>query len=95
MTTEKLCKKIFIKIVIFVCIAIFVSGLLNAGNTIISNQLALEQMENSDGMYMLMEVYNSAIKPTVYIGLIASGIFVTVSIGYNVYNFIKDKKENN
>jgi hypothetical protein len=57
---------------------------------IITNELALTQMENSNELYMLMESYNK-LRPILSIvyGLIAS-VFVGTTI-YDIWQFIKTK----
>ena len=60
-------KKLLIKIVILVILFTAVITFLNAGGVIINNYIALGQMENSDGMFILMEMYNNCIKPTLLV----------------------------
>jgi hypothetical protein len=89
MTTKKFIIKTAIKIFIYAIISTIAFSLLT--NPIITNELALGQMENSNELYLLMESHNK-IKP--YIGT-AYGfitVFFTASVTGDVYNFIKTKK---
>ena len=92
MTTEKFVKKTIIRIIIAVLIAVFMFGFLNAADAIISNHLALGQMENSDGMFILMEMYENAIQP-VALGILTAIIGYNIgAIAYDTYKFIKTKR---
>ena len=56
MTTKKFIIKTTIKILIYAIISTIALSLLT--NPIITNELALGQMENSNELYLLMETYN-------------------------------------
>lgn len=92
MTTEKFIKKTIIKVIVIVLISVFVFGFMNAANAIISNHLALGQMENSDGMLIIMEMYKNAIRPTILWILTAVIVYNAGAIAYDVYKFIKIKR---
>lgn len=92
MTTERFIKKTIIRIIVIVLISIFVFSFMDAANTIVSNYISMGQMENSDGMFILMEMYKTAIRPTI-------SYILTFVIGYNVgtiiydtFKFIKNKR---
>ena len=89
-------KKLLIKIAILVILFTAVITFLNAGSAIINNYIALGQMENSDGMFILMEMYNNFIKPTLLVVTYSVALIVSVTIATDVYKFIKinRKKEN-
>ena len=94
MTTRKFITKTAIKLIILTTIIAFIICFLNACGVIISNNIALGQMENSDSAYVLMELYPNTIKPCCN-GLITLIILYGVgSIGYNTYKFIKTKEKN-
>ena len=88
MNTKRFIYKTVLKIAIFVLFSVIASTLLYG--PIITNELALTQMENSNELYMLMESYNG-IRPILSIvyGLIAF-LFVGTTI-YDIYKFIKTK----
>ena len=88
MSTKKFIYRTAAKIIIFVVFSVIASTLLYG--PIITNELALTQMENSNELYMLMESYNK-LRPILSIvyGLIA-GAFVGTTI-YDICKFIKTK----
>lgn len=89
MTTKKFIIKTTIKILIYAIISTIALSLLTT--PIITNELALGQMENSNELYLLMETHNK-IKPfiTVIYWLITAAFAVT--IGCDTYKFIKTKR---
>ena len=92
MTTEKFVKKTIVKMIVIVLISVFAFSFMNASNAIISNYVALGQMENSDGMFIFMEMYKNAIQPTM-LGIVAVVIGYNVGvIIYDTYKFIKTKR---
>jgi hypothetical protein len=97
MTTEKFVKKTIVRIVAMILISVFAFSFMNASNAIISNYVALGQMENSDSMFIFMEIYNNAIRPGM-VGILTAVIGCGVgAIIYDTYKFIKKRngeKEN-
>jgi hypothetical protein len=92
MTTEKFVKKTIVRIVVMILISVFAFSFMNASNAIISNYVALGQMENSDGMFIFMEIYNNAIRP-IMVGILTAVIGYGVGmIVYDTYKFIKRKR---
>lgn len=89
MTTKKFIIKIAIKVLIFAIISTIARSLLTT--PIITNELALLQMEHSNGLYLLMETYNR-VKPFISIiyGFITA-VFAVTTIS-DTYKFIKAKK---
>lgn len=88
MTTKKFIIKTTLKILIYAIISTIALSLLT--NPIITNELALGQMENSNELYLLMETYNR-LRPFISIiyGLITAW-FAGTTI-YDTYKFIKTK----
>ena len=89
MRTKKFIIKTTTKILIYAIISTIALSLLT--NPIITNELALGQMENSNELYLLMEIYNK-VRPFISIiyGLITA-LFVGTTI-FDTYKFIKTKK---
>jgi hypothetical protein len=87
-TTKRFIIKTVIKIIIYAIISTIVLSLLNS--PIISNNIALGQMQNDDVLFILMETYNK-VRPFISIiyGLITA-LFVGTAI-YDTYKFIKTK----
>lgn len=88
MNTKRFIFKTAVKIIIFVIFSAIASTLLYG--PIITNELAMTQMEQSNELYMLMESYNR-LRPFISIiyGLITT-YFVGTTI-YDIYKFIKTK----
>lgn len=88
MATKKFIIKTFVKIIIYAIISTIALSLLTS--PIITNELALGQMENSNELYLLMETYNK-IRPfiSVIYGFITV-LFAGTIIG-DIYKFIKTK----
>jgi hypothetical protein len=88
MTTKKFIIKTGIKIIIYAILSTIALSLLNS--PVITNEIALTQMENSNELYMLMDTYNK-VRP--FISIIYG--FVTVLFAgttiSDTYNFIKTK----
>ena len=85
-------KKLLIKIAILVILFTAVITFLNAGSAIINNYIALGQMENSDGMFILMEMYNNFIKPTLLVVTYTVTAITSVTLGLDIYKFVKTNK---
>ena len=88
MNTKKFITKTAIKVIIYAIISTIVLTLLNS--PIISNNIALGQMQNDDSLFVLMETYNR-VKPfiSVIYGLITA-VFACTTIS-DTYKFIKTK----
>ena len=89
MTIKKFIIKTTTKIIIYAIISTIALSLLT--NPIITNELALGQMENSNELYLLMDTYNK-IRPFISIiyGLITL-LFAGTTI-CDIYKFIQTKK---
>ena len=88
MSTKKFIIKITIKILVYAITSTIAISLLT--NPIISNELALGQMQNSNELYLLMETYNK-LRPFISIiyGLVTAW-FAGTTI-YDTYKFIKTR----
>ena len=88
MKTKRFIYRLIIKIIIFTIFSVIVSTLFYG--PIITNELALTQIEQSNELYMLMETYNR-LRPFISIiyGLIIA-YFVGTTI-YDIYKFIKTR----
>lgn len=97
MTIENFIKKTLKHIIVLVVVTIIISGLGDALGTIVSNQLALESLTNSDLAFILQESYNNIVKPCFTSILI--GVYIW-NIGLIVYNtgkfiYVKYKEKEN
>ena len=91
MSTNNFIKRTIIKAVLLIIAAIIISTVSVTIDTIISNNLALGQMENDDGLYVMMELYQNTLQPI--LTLVFTIVIVTISftIGLDIYKFIKTK----
>ena len=89
MSTKRFIIQIAVKILIYAIISTIALSLLTS--PIITNDLALGQMENSNELYLLMEAYNK-VRPFISIiyGFITA-LFAWTTIS-DIYKFIKIKK---
>lgn len=95
MTVKKFITKTAVKTVIFAVISVIALSLLQS--PVISNNIAMGQMENSDALYILWDTYNK-IQPIVSVIYSLIVLWFVGTVGYDVYKFIaqkiKEKKEN-
>lgn len=93
MTTKRFIIKTTVKIIIFAILSVIAMTFLES--PVISNQVALGQMENSNELFMLMETYNK-IRPIISVIYSCIVIWFVGAVGYDIYKFIKTKtKEKN
>ena len=90
MTTKKFIYKTLIGVLIYTIISMVAIFLLTS--PVITNWLAMGQMENDDMSYLLMDAYYRARPFISFIYNCVTVIFVG-SITYNAYKLIKAKKE--
>lgn len=88
MTIKRFIIKTVVKIIIYAIISTIALSLLT--NPIITNELAITQMEHSNELYMLWDVY-SKVRPFISIiyGFITA--FFAATTIRDTYNFIKTK----
>ena len=95
MSTKKFIIKTTIKTFVFVVLSTIVATLVLS--PVVTNNIALGQMENSDALYMLWETYNK-MRPIVSAIYSLIVLWFIGTVGYDVYKFIKqktkEKKEN-
>ena len=91
MNTTRFTMRFLTKIIIFASVSI-IALILWSANPIITNEMAMGQMENSNELYMVMETYNRVkLIISIIYGCIATW-FVGTTI-YDIYKLIT--KENN
>lgn len=95
MSVKKFVFKTTVKTIVFVVLSTIALSLLQS--PVISNNIALGQMENSDALYVLWETYNK-VRPIVSVIYSLIVLWFVGTVGYDVYKFItqkiKEKKEN-
>ena len=88
MTTKKFIIKTTIKVLVYAIISTIVMTLIT--NPIITNELALGQMQNSNELYLLMETYNKTKHFVSIIYGLITALFAGTTI-HDTYKFIKTK----
>ncbi len=92
MSFKKFIIRTGIKIAIIAIVSTIVITLLQT--PVLTNQIALTQMENSDGLFIAMELYYkiAPIVRTIYYCIV---VFIFASVAYDSYKFIKLKNKEN
>ena len=83
--------KMIVKAIIFIVISAIV--LIIFQNPVITNEIALGQMSNSDELYLLMEAHNKVKQYTSIVYGCLVGILAGTVV-YDIENFKKNKGEN-
>lgn len=91
MTTRKYVGKLLKCIIILIIATTLITGFLNAVDAIISNDLAMGQLEDSNTMFIMMEMYNHTFTTTINAILVSIYIWNVGSIIFNTCVFIKEK----
>ena len=95
MTTSMFIKKTVIKLIILFITVIVFLGASTIFDTILTNELALTQMENSNELYATQQAYHNIVKPiiaTLYTIIIGS---IVISVVWDTIKYSKRKfKEN-
>lgn len=89
MSRKRFITKITIRALILTIILIFIVNFLGAADTLIVNELALGQMENSNDAYLLMQLYNNTIKPLCYAIAAIASLVIVVLTATDTYKFLK------
>ena len=94
--TVNFVKKITAKVIIFAIVMFLIATVMQYISPIISNDIAMGQMENSDEAFVTMGLYNRL--QNVASALYSIGIaFLVCALGYDTYKFAKiinNEKEN-
>lgn len=94
--TKQFVVKTLRKIIIFTLVMIIVTSIGQALNPIISNELALTQMQNDNTMFVIMDTYDK-VKPIITFIYAIVVIWFTSTIARDTYKFVKTintEKEN-
>ena len=96
MTTKKFITKTVKKCILFAVIMFIIAGLMQPVGVVISNELALTQMENSNEMFVIMNTYNK-VRSIVSVAFAGITLWFTSTVARDIYKFVKtteNKKEN-
>lgn len=88
MTIKKFIIKNTIKVIVFIIISTIEMTLLQS--PVISNEIAMGQMQNDNTLFMLMETYNN-LRPIVSLIYGCIVVWFIATLGLDIYKFIKTK----
>ena len=96
--TKQFVKKTARRTLIFVFVMIIVSAIAQAISPVITNEMALTQMQNDNAMFVAMNTYYK-LKPIVNIVYYCVILWFVCTLGRDTYKFVKNintenKKEN-
>lgn len=91
MSNKSFAIKMIINVVTLVILTVIM--ILVFQNTVITNDIALGQMSNSDEAYLLMEHYNR-VRTSVSVGYSCISALIVGTTIYDIYKFMKNKGEN-
>lgn len=91
-------KKMIVKVIFFATMLFIIMALILPVGVVVTDSIALGQMQNSDEMYILMETYNK-VRSIVSVAFTGVIILFTYTLGRDIYKFVKTiktetKKEN-
>lgn len=86
-------KTIITKILILIIIVSAVVCFMNASEAILNNYIALEQMEQSDVMFIIQQMYNNFLKPVLILVISLSTFLTCFQLVVDIYKFINLKKK--
>lgn len=91
-------KKTAVKVIIFAVLMFIVAAVGQSASPVISNSMALGQMQNSDEMYILMDTYNR-VRPIVSVAFAGIILLFTGAIARDIFKLVKtinteNEKEN-
>lgn len=92
MTPTKFIYKMATKIIMFSFLMIVAAAVVQSLSPVVSNEIALGQMQNSDEAFIIMSTYNK-MRPIIsaaFAGIIA---WFTCTIVRDIYKFFKNQKE--
>lgn len=93
MTPTKFIFKMATRIIAFAFLMIIVSAVIQSLSPVVSNEIALGQMQNSDEAFVLMNAYNK-VRPIISAVFAGITIWFTCTIVRDTYKFFKNQKEN-
>ena len=92
MSIKKFIIKNVTKTITFAIISVIAITLLQS--PVISNEIALGQMENSNELFIMMETYNK-VRPFMMVIYSCIVVWFVGTMGYDIYKFITKEKTKN
>lgn len=90
--TKQFVKKIIRKVVLFAFLMIILTAVGRSIAPVVSNELALTQMQNSNEMYVLMNTYNK-IRPIINLAYVFIAGYFAGTIYRDISKFVKTVSE--
>ena len=93
MEARRFALKLLRKLILYLVTLVLISALLAPVHIVVSNQIALGQMQNSDEAFIAMNALNTlkTIRPAIYFGV---WLLFTYTVARDTYKFIKRRKTN-
>ena len=92
MTLKRFLFKAAIDLVIFILLVVLIAAIAQAASPVVTNDIYLEQMTNSEDAFVLMNAYTQ-IRPIFYYIFVGVIILFIGIIANDTYKFIKSNKE--
>ena len=91
MEGKRFALKLLCKLILYLVTLVLITALLTPVYIVISNQIALGQMQNSDEAFVAMNALNTlkTIRPAIYFGV---WLLFTGTVARDTYKFIKRRK---
>lgn len=86
-------KKILVKLIIAIILTIIIGAISNTFMPLLGNDVAIGQLQNDDAYFIAMQAWYTA---QYWLGIAAALIWIITGglIAKDMYNYIKNKKEN-
>lgn len=89
---QKFISKTAIKIVIFAFLMTIVLSIAQSVSPVISNYIALDQMQNSDEAFVVMNTYNK-LRPIFSMSMVGICVLFVISVVKDIIKFVKNVKD--
>ena len=89
MRTKRFLIRIATKVIIFIAISIIAFAVLKS--PVITNEIALGQMTNSNDLFLAHDLYNK-LNPVITVVYSVITLFFIGSTGFDIYKFFKERK---
>ena len=89
MSTKRFLIKITTKFILFIAVSIIAFTFIKS--PVITNEIALGQMTNSNDLFFTLDLFNK-LKPVINIAYGVITLFFVGSTGHDIYKFFKEKK---
>lgn len=86
-------KKILVKLIIAIILTIIIGAISNTFMPLLGNDVAIGQLQNDDAYFIAMQAWHTA---QYWLGIVAALVWIITGdlIAKDMYNYIKNKKEN-